>query len=203
MIMLLILVLGAAALFARDLASRSSARAHMRETTAALATGRILTTLASSAGVLLLGLLLRHRGLLAVIAGCGILAVYPDSVSTARTILVEPWLVLFCLLGALALFDGSRLTSSRKRLLWGGVAFGFAGFCGFGADLGGFDGFGGFDGRRRRVKFQFYVLDFVFHRRQVFFELGGQDHAAFEFGESLVEIGVGGFEPSGDAFQLF
>ena len=96
-------------------------------TTAAMATGRILTTLASSAGVLLVGLLLRHRGLLAVIVGCGIVAVYPDSVSTARTILVEPWLVLFCLLGALALFDGNRLTSSRKRLLWGGVAFGFAG----------------------------------------------------------------------------
>ena len=96
-------------------------------TATAMATGRILTTLASSAGVLLLGLLLRHRGLLTVIVGCGILAVYPDSVSTARTILVEPWLVLFCLLGALALFDGNHLTSSRKRLLWGGLAFGFAG----------------------------------------------------------------------------
>ena len=93
----------------------------------AMATGRILTTLASSAGVVLVGLLLRHRGLLAVIVGCGIVAVYPDSVSTARTVLVEPWLVLFCLLGALALFDGNRLTSSRKRLLWSGVAFGFAG----------------------------------------------------------------------------
>ncbi len=96
-------------------------------TAAAMATGRILTILASSAGVLLLGLLLRHRGLLTVIVGCGILAVYPDSVSTARTILVEPWLVLFCLLGALALFDRDRLTTSGKRLFWGGVAFGFAG----------------------------------------------------------------------------
>ena len=93
----------------------------------AMATGRILTTLASSAGVLLVGLLLRHRGLLTVIVGCGILAVYPDSVSTARTVLVEPWLVLFCLLGALALFDGNRLTSSRKRLFWSGAAFGYAG----------------------------------------------------------------------------
>ncbi len=96
-------------------------------TATAMATGRILTTLASSAGVLLVGLLLRHRGLLTVIVGCGIVAVYPDSVSTARTVLVEPWLVLFCLLGALALFDRDRLTSSRKRLFWGGVAFGFAG----------------------------------------------------------------------------
>jgi hypothetical protein len=93
----------------------------------AMATGRILTTLASSAGVVLVGLLIRHRGLLTVIVGCGIVAVYPDSVSTARTVLVEPWLVLFCLLGALALFDRDHLTSSRKRLFWGGIAFGFAG----------------------------------------------------------------------------
>ena len=93
----------------------------------AMATGRILTTLASSAGVVLVGLLIRHRGLLTVIVGCGIVAVYPDSVSTARTVLVEPWLVLFCLLGALALFDRDHLTSSRKRLFWGGLAFGFAG----------------------------------------------------------------------------
>jgi hypothetical protein len=96
-------------------------------TATAMATSRVLTTLASSAGVVLVGLLLRHRGLVAVIVGCGILAVYPDSVATARTVLVEPWLVLFCLLGALALFDGNHLTSSGKRLFWGGVAFGFAG----------------------------------------------------------------------------
>jgi hypothetical protein len=96
-------------------------------TAAAMASGRVLTTLASTAGVALAGLLVRHRGLVVVIVTCGIIAVYPDSVYTARTILVEPWLVLFCLLGALALFDGDRLTSSGKRLFWGGVAFGFAG----------------------------------------------------------------------------
>ena len=96
-------------------------------TATAMATGRVLTTLASTAGVALAGLLVRHRGLVVVIVTCGIIAVYPDSVSTARTILVEPWLVLFCLLGALALFDRDRLTSSGKRLFWGGVAFGFAG----------------------------------------------------------------------------
>jgi alpha-1,2-mannosyltransferase len=96
-------------------------------TATAMATGRILTTLASTAGVALAGLLVRHRGLVVVIVTCGIIAVYPDSVSTARTILVEPWLVLFCLLGALALFDRDQLASSRKRLFWGGAAFGFAG----------------------------------------------------------------------------
>ena len=68
----------------------------------------------------LAGLLVRHRGLLAVTVACGILAVYPDSVQAAHTVLLEPWLVLFCLLGALAVFDGDRLASSR-RLVWGGA----------------------------------------------------------------------------------
>jgi hypothetical protein len=92
-----------------------------------LAAGRILTTLASGAGVALGGLLVRHRGTLAALITCGIPAVYPGSVEASRTVLVEPWLVLFCLIGAVAVFDGDWLTASRRRLAWGGVAFGFAG----------------------------------------------------------------------------
>src|SRR5262249_23021788 len=49
-----------------------------------------------------------------------------DLIMAARTVLLEPWLVLFCLLGALAVFDGDRITTGR-RLLLGGVLFGFAG----------------------------------------------------------------------------
>lgn len=92
-----------------------------------LAIGRILTMIAGAAGVLLLGLLVRHRGLPTTILACGLLAVYPDSVTTARTVLLEPWLVLFCLLGALAVFNGDRVTSNRRRLILGGLALGFAG----------------------------------------------------------------------------
>jgi alpha-1,2-mannosyltransferase len=88
--------------------------------------GRILTALAGAAAVTMGGLLARHRGLLAVILTCGILAVYPAAVQAAHTVLLEPWLVLFCLAGLLAVFDGDRLASTR-RLVWGGVAFGFAG----------------------------------------------------------------------------
>ena len=88
---------------------------------------RILTAVAGGAAVALGGLLVRHRGLLAVILTCGILAVFPDSINAAHTVLLEPWLVLFCLLGALAVFDGDRLTSSRWRLIWAGAAFGVAG----------------------------------------------------------------------------
>jgi hypothetical protein len=89
--------------------------------------GRILTMLASAAGVVLIGLLVRHRGVLATLVACGVLALFPDSIAAAHTLLVEPWLVLFCLTGAVAVFDGDRLTSSGRRLAWGGLAFGFAG----------------------------------------------------------------------------
>jgi len=92
-----------------------------------LAIGRILTLLAGTAGVTLAGLLVRHRGLLAVLVTCGIMAVYSDAVAAAHTVLVEPWLVLFCLAGAVAVFDRDRITASTKRLAWGGVLFGFAG----------------------------------------------------------------------------
>ena len=96
-------------------------------TATGLAIGRVITALAGTASITLTGLLVRHRGRLAVLVACGICAVHPDAILAAHTVLVEPWLVLFCLIGALALFDGDGLTRSRKRLLWAGVALGFAG----------------------------------------------------------------------------
>ena len=73
------------------------------------------------------GFLVRHRGALAVLLTGGIMAIYPPAAASARTVLLEPWLVLFCLAGAVAVFDGDRLTSRTRRLVWGGVAFGFGG----------------------------------------------------------------------------
>ena len=93
----------------------------------AFASGRLLTVVAGTASVTLGGLLARHRGVLAVVVACGLPAVFPDSIQAAHTVLVEPWLALFCLAGALAVFQGDRLTASHRRLVWGGVAFGFAG----------------------------------------------------------------------------
>jgi len=92
-----------------------------------MAVGRILTVLVGAAAVTLAGLLVRHRGVLAAVITCGLLAVYPDGIQAVKTVLVEPWLVLFCLIGALAVFDGDRLTTRTRRLIWGGVAFGFGG----------------------------------------------------------------------------
>jgi alpha-1,2-mannosyltransferase len=95
-------------------------------TVTGMAVARVFTALASAAAIPLGGLLTRHRGVLAVLVTCGTLAVYPDSMLAARTVLLEPWLVLFCLLGALAVFDGDRPVTGW-RLIWGGAAFGFAG----------------------------------------------------------------------------
>ncbi len=92
----------------------------------AIAAGRILTALAGAAAVVLGGLLVRHRGVLATLLTCGIIAIYPGSVQAAHTVLLEPWLTAFCLAGALAVFDGDRLASGW-RLAWGGAALGFAG----------------------------------------------------------------------------
>ena len=92
-----------------------------------MATARILTSLIGAASVALAGLLVRHRGVLATVIVCGIMAVYPDAIQATKTLLVEPWLVLFCLIGALAVFDGDHFTTRTRRLVWGGVAFGFGG----------------------------------------------------------------------------
>jgi alpha-1,2-mannosyltransferase len=90
-----------------------------------LAIARLLTACADTACVVLLGLVVRHRGPVAAGIACGIYAVYPDALIAAHTFLLEPWLNLFCLIGALLVFDGDRLTGGW-RLGWGGVAFGFA-----------------------------------------------------------------------------
>ena len=95
-------------------------------TVTGMAVARVVTALASAAAVPVAGLLTRHRGPFAALVTCGVLAIYPDSILAARTVLLEPWLVLFCLLGALAVFDGDRIAGDR-RLLFGGVLFGFAG----------------------------------------------------------------------------
>ncbi len=95
-------------------------------TDTAFAVARVLTVCVGAAGVLLVGLLVRHRGVLATVLACGILAVHPDAILASHSVLLEPWLVLFCLLGALAAFDGDELTGSGRRLALGGAAFGFA-----------------------------------------------------------------------------
>jgi alpha-1,2-mannosyltransferase len=111
-------------------------------TACGLAAGRLLTASADTANVVLLGVLVRHRGPLTVTAACGSYAVYPDAIVAAHTLLLEPWLNLFCLAGAVLLFDGDRMAGTTprlplaaeqaahprdtRRLAWCGALFGFA-----------------------------------------------------------------------------
>jgi alpha-1,2-mannosyltransferase len=94
--------------------------------THAMAAARLLTVLASAACVPLVGHLVRYRGVFVTLVSCGILAVYPDDITTAHTLILEPWMNLLLLIGVCAAFRRGRLTSPQ-RLFWGGVAIGFAG----------------------------------------------------------------------------
>lgn len=100
----------------------------------AIAAARVLTALASTGAVVIGGLIVRHRGVFAVAAACALIAIYPGSVQAAHVVLLEPWLVLFCLVGTMLAFDGDlpggspgASPVSGGRLVWSGVAFGFAG----------------------------------------------------------------------------
>jgi hypothetical protein len=88
-----------------------------------LAAVRVLSVLASTACVPLAGRLVRHRGVLACAVTAGLVAVYPADVLSGRTLLLEPWMNLACLLAANAAFREGRLASPRW-LAWAGVAFG-------------------------------------------------------------------------------
>ena len=99
----------------------------------ALAASRVLTVGADTANVVLAGLLVRHRGALAAGVASGVYAVYPAALNASQSLFLEPWLNLFCLLGAVLLFDGDHLAGHRgvpgehgsRRAFWAGVCFGF------------------------------------------------------------------------------
>jgi alpha-1,2-mannosyltransferase len=94
--------------------------------THAMAAARLLTVLASTACVSLVGHLVRYRGVFVTLVSCGVLAVYPDDITTAHTLILEPWMNLLLLIGVCIAFRRGRL-ASPQRLLWAGVAIGFAG----------------------------------------------------------------------------
>jgi alpha-1,2-mannosyltransferase len=95
-------------------------------TVKALALARLLTALASTACIPLVGNLVRYRGAVVTAVACGVLAVYPPDISTAHTLLLEPWMNLFCLIAINLAFRRGHL--ARPAMLgWSGVALGFAG----------------------------------------------------------------------------
>jgi hypothetical protein len=94
----------------------------------------VASVCASTACIPLAGNLVRHRGTLATLVTCGFLAVYPADVITARTLLLEPWMNVCCLLAVNLAFRHGRLRSV-KWLAWAGVALGFAAAIKFWAGL--------------------------------------------------------------------
>ncbi len=102
-----------------------AAIAKVTTTVKALALARLLTALASAACIPLAGNLVRYRGTVVTAVTCGILAVYPADISTAHTLMLEPWMNLLCLLAVNAAFRRGHL-AQPGRLAWAGIAFGFA-----------------------------------------------------------------------------
>jgi alpha-1,2-mannosyltransferase len=100
--------------------------AKITTTVKGLALARVLPALASAACIPLAGNLVRYRGAVVTLVTCGVLAVYPGDITTAHTLMLEPWMNLFCLLGINAAFRRGHL-ARPGRLAWAGLALGFAG----------------------------------------------------------------------------
>jgi alpha-1,2-mannosyltransferase len=99
--------------------------AKVTTTVKGLALARLLTVAASTACIPLAGNLVRYRGTVVTAVTCGILAVYPPDITTAHTLLLEPWMNLFCLLAINVAFRRGHLARPRM-LLWAGILLGFA-----------------------------------------------------------------------------
>jgi hypothetical protein len=100
--------------------------AKLTSATLGLAVARLATACASAACVALAGNLVRHRGARVTLVTCGLLAVYPADIMSGRTLLLEPWMNLCCLLAATAAFRSGQLAGPR-RLGLAGIVLGFAG----------------------------------------------------------------------------
>lgn len=99
---------------------------HAAGTRVGLALARMLTGLVTVANATLAASLVRRRGLAACLAAGLALALDPAAFFADRTLLLEPYLVLFCLLAAAAAFSDGRLAGTR-RLVLAGALIGVAG----------------------------------------------------------------------------
>ena len=86
---------------------------------------RIFTAFVAAGNAVLAGLLLRRRGIAPALVAGSALALFPMAVTANKTLMLEPYLVFFCLLGACVIFAGDDL-AGRRRLLLGGLVLGFA-----------------------------------------------------------------------------
>ena len=99
--------------------------ARLTSGTDALAVGRVLIALIGLANVVLVGLLARRRGPLAMLLGGMALAVWPLAPDALRTLMVEPIVVLLVLTGAMLLFPDQK-SATPRQVFWAGALFGIA-----------------------------------------------------------------------------
>ncbi|MGA2210262.1 MAG: glycosyltransferase 87 family protein [Acidimicrobiales bacterium] len=88
---------------------------------------RLVMPLVGVTNVALVGRRVRHRGPIAVLVASGSVAVYLPAVLATRTLLLEPWLDLFCLLALTLAFDRTGALASPRSVGLAGVLFGLAG----------------------------------------------------------------------------
>jgi hypothetical protein len=86
---------------------------------------RILTAFVTAANAGLVAFLLRRRGVVPALVAGAALALFPMALTADKTLMLEPYLLLFCLLGVTVMFSGDELGGPR-RLLLAGLVFGFA-----------------------------------------------------------------------------
>ena len=91
-----------------------------------MAAARIVTVLVAGLNVVLAGYVVRSRGRLAVFVTAMLLALMPTSYAATQTLLLEPYLVLFSLLGLALLTTGAGKVTSGRRLLLAGALVGVA-----------------------------------------------------------------------------
>lgn len=104
-----------------------AALSHVVGEQVAMAIARLLTVV-TALGIAVVGTwIVRYRGRFAMMTTGLALACFPLTVDVSNTVELEVYFILPCLLGALALFGSTgTFTTSHRRTLVGGLAFGFA-----------------------------------------------------------------------------
>jgi hypothetical protein len=93
----------------------------------ALALARVLTVIVTGINAGLAAWVVRSRGRGAMLVAGLALACFPLARIADHTVMLEPYLVFFCLAGACAMFDRYGAVVSSRRLFVAGALFGFAG----------------------------------------------------------------------------
>ncbi len=101
--------------------------AELMGTRATLEATRVITVLISVADVALVGYIMRRYGKIAVLATVVVAATLPPFIWASQTLLLEPYLDLFCLAGTAVLFAREHFVLSPRRIAVAGAMFGIAG----------------------------------------------------------------------------